>query len=88
MCGMGIFSALTGANEPNYVTIGSRAFQCMFCAGDRFWYRSVKMNTGGMEFLDLGWANQSSHGLICVTCGYVHEFMGDNVQLWDRAPDN
>jgi hypothetical protein len=83
MSGMGLFSGRS--NHPNLVTIGDRRFHCMFCQGERFWYRSVKMNTTGMEFFDLGWANQSSHGLICAACGYVHEFMGDNVRLWDVA---
>jgi hypothetical protein len=79
---MGLFSGLGSSNEPYVVTIGDRRLACMFCRAERFWYREVKMNTSGMEFFDWGWANKSSHGLICQACGYVHEFMGDNVQLW------
>jgi hypothetical protein len=84
---MGLLSGSSGSKEPYHVTIGTRSFLCMFCQGDRFWYRPVKMNTTGMEYLGWGWANQSSHGLICAACGYVHEFMGDNVKLWEQASD-
>jgi hypothetical protein len=79
---MGLFSR--SSNAPNLVTIGERRLHCMFCQGQRFWYREVKMNTTGMEFFDMAWANQSAHGLICAACGYVHEFMGDNVRMWQE----
>ena len=36
-----------------------------------------------MEPQDLGWANQSSLGLVHAACGYVHEFVGDAGELWE-----
>jgi hypothetical protein len=77
---MGLFSNNRG---PNLATVAGRSFTCRFCDGAQFYDREVKMNTSGMEFFDLGWANQSALGLICAQCGLVHEFMGGSVQLWD-----
>ena len=72
--------------EPNYVVINGRLLGCMFCRNETFIHRQVTMNTSGMEFLDLGWANRSANGLICAACGLVHEFMNDQVLLYDQRP--
>lgn len=70
------------SQQPNLVTVMRRALSCLVCRGQLFFDREVKMNTSGMEFFNLGWANQSAIGLICAHCGYVHEFMGNTVELW------
>lgn len=53
---------------------------CQVCAGVVFAQREVKMNTTGMSFMDLDWLNRSGDGVICVRCGFVHVFMGENHQ--------
>ena len=58
MANMGLFSGLGSSDEPYVVTIGKRRLECMFCQGGQFWYREVKMNTTGMEFLD--WAGRTN----------------------------
>lgn len=55
------------------------------CGGREFFDREVKLNSSGMEFMGLAWANQSALGLLCATCGYVHEFVGDSVILLDSG---
>jgi hypothetical protein len=65
-------------------TINGQVFRCLVCQAGVFTARSIKLNTSTMEFLDLGWANRSSLGLICTHCGYIHEFLGDSVQLFDQ----
>jgi hypothetical protein len=67
---------------PGLATVRGRPLQCVVCGGREFWDREVKLNSTGMELLGLGWANQSALGLICAMCGYVHEFIGNAVQLW------
>jgi predicted nucleic-acid-binding Zn-ribbon protein len=62
---------------------GADGIQCVICKNGQFWTREIKLNTSGMEFLDLGWANQSAQGLICTACGYVHEFLGDAITLYE-----
>ena len=66
------------------VFLGERQLFCLVCEGASFGYREVLMNTSGMTFLDLDWANKNAHGIICRSCGYVHTFMGDQVR-WRPA---
>jgi predicted nucleic-acid-binding Zn-ribbon protein len=68
--------------KPVTATVGDRAVRCLICGGEQFWDRDVQLNTSGMEFLGVEWANASATGLICTDCGYVHEFAGDAVQLY------
>ena len=75
---MGIFERI-----PLAATINGQVFRCLVCQGGHFQRRDIKLNTGGMEFFDLAWANISSLGLICNNCGYVHEFLGDALELWE-----
>jgi predicted nucleic-acid-binding Zn-ribbon protein len=64
--------------------LGARRLDCLMCGGTRFDHREILMNTAGLTFLDLDWANKTAMGAICRTCGHVHTFMGDAVEL--RAP--
>ncbi len=69
---------------PRLATVHNRPLRCLVCGCGEFWDREVKLNSSGMEFLNLAWANQSALGLLCANCGYVHEFVGNAVQLWNR----
>jgi hypothetical protein len=73
---------------PLAATVNGQVFRCLVCRGGLFSTRSVKLNTAGMEFFDLAWANKSSLGLICHNCGYLHEFLGDAVEVWDSETGN
>ncbi len=72
------------SRNPSLVTVGPdrRPFACLFCGGDLFSNREIKLNSTGAELFNLAWANQSATGLICEQCGYVHTF-ASVVQLWD-----
>lgn len=64
------------ANETGRrVMVGEKQLLCLVCGAERFDYREVKMNTSGMSFLNLEWANKSAEGVVCRTCGFVHHFM-------------
>jgi hypothetical protein len=76
---MGLFRDDT----PHLATVLRRPLRCLVCDGPEFTGREVKINTSGMEFFDLGWANRSALGVVCVSCGFVHEFLGDSVEFWD-----
>ncbi len=73
------------ARKASLVTLGSarHPFQCHVCQGQLFVERSVQLNTSGMEFLGIEWANRGATGLICETCGYVHLFMSDSIGMWE-----
>lgn len=68
--------------QPVTATINDKPFTCLVCGSTGFWDREVKLNSTGAELLNAGWANQSVTGLICASCGYVHEFASDALQLW------
>jgi predicted nucleic-acid-binding Zn-ribbon protein len=62
---------MTGMSE---VRVAGRQLLCLVCAGAEFSYREIKLNTSGMSFMNLDWANKSATGVICGRCGYVHTF--------------
>ncbi|MGY2702242.1 hypothetical protein [Nocardioides sp. HB32] len=74
-----------GAAEPDGdVVLGNgKVLSCLVCGGVRFARREVKMNTTGMSFMDLDWANRSGDGAICQSCGFVHTFLDGNL-TWRR----
>jgi hypothetical protein len=43
----------------------------------------VKLNTTGAEFFGIEWTNRTATALICTDCGFVHEFLGDSLELYD-----
>ena len=61
------------------------ALSCVVCGGQRFARREVKLNTSGMSFMGLDWANRSGDGAVCRACGYVHTFL-DGGLTWGPAP--
>jgi predicted nucleic-acid-binding Zn-ribbon protein len=68
-----------------FASIGDRKVECVFCGADQFDKREIKLNTTGMELLDLGWANSSATGLECLSCGFVHTFTS-KVRMWEDDP--
>jgi len=76
---MGLFSRA----KPVTARVGDKPIVCLVCGANQFWDREIKLNTTGMELFDMAWANASALGLVCASCGYVHEFMGDAVQMFD-----
>ncbi len=79
MSGMGI------TNNAVTAWLGDRQVTCVVCAGGQFRSRETKLNSTGAEFFNMGWANESALGLICLACGYVHEFAGGALRLRQAA---
>jgi predicted nucleic-acid-binding Zn-ribbon protein len=59
-----------------------KEFRCLVCGGGRFQRREIKMNTTGLTFFNLDFANRSAVGVICRSCGFVHMFAGGNLR-WE-----
>ncbi|MFH9955912.1 hypothetical protein ACH4OX_17090 [Streptomyces roseolus] len=68
--------------KPVRARMGEREILCLTCGGDVFREREVKLNSTGMEFFNLAWANESATGLICWSCGYVQLFVNRNIRLY------
>ena len=75
---MGLFSR----EKPVTAAVAGKALQCLVCSGTQFWNREVKLNTSGAELMGMEWANESATGLECTTCGFIHEFTGNAIQLY------
>jgi predicted RNA-binding Zn-ribbon protein involved in translation (DUF1610 family) len=67
-------------SEGRAVQIKHQALQCNHCGQGKFVLRSAKLNTGFMEFLDLGWLNQSADIYVCTHCGFLHWFLEPQVE--------
>ncbi|PLX19919.1 MAG: hypothetical protein C0599_10025 [Salinivirgaceae bacterium] len=59
----------------NNVSIEGNKLICPICTGKQFWTRKTLMNTTGMSFFNLDWANKKATNYICTHCGYVYWFM-------------
>lgn len=68
--------------KPLHAAIGERPILCLMCDNDTFREREVKLNSTGMEFFGLAWANESATGLICRACGYIHLFVNRDLRLY------
>ncbi len=55
--------------------IKGHKLECPVCKNDTFWERRTLMNTPGMTFMKLDWANKTAQNYICDDCGHVYWFM-------------
>ncbi|MCX5280795.1 hypothetical protein [Streptomyces sp. NBC_00198] len=69
------------AKKPVRAALGDVWLNCQVCKGDLFRERDVLLNSTGMEFMKLAWADESATGLICWRCGYVHLFVNRDIKL-------
>lgn len=49
--------------------------RCVWCGGTSFSQRNLMLNTRGLSFLDMEWANRNADCRICDSCGYIHWFL-------------
>ncbi|WP_055699393.1 hypothetical protein [Streptomyces silaceus] len=70
------------APRPVRAAVGGAWINCQVCKGDLFRERDVKLNSFGMEFMKMAWADESATGLICWRCGYVHLFVNPEISLY------
>ena len=61
--------------ESRRQTIHGNNLVCPVCNHDKFWFRETLMNTPGMTFFGLEWANKRATNYICDKCGYVYWFL-------------
>ncbi len=61
------------------IYVGDREIElvCPICGGKKFFQRLTLMNTVGMTFFDLDWANPEATNFICKDCSYIFWFMDD-----------
>ena len=59
-----------------YVVAGKPA-TCGHCGRDRFVEGRAQLNTAGLTFMNLDWANRSAATLTCTSCGRIEWFLSD-----------
>jgi hypothetical protein len=58
-------------------TVAGKAVACAHCGGDRFVEGRAQLNTAGLTFMNLDWANRSAATLTCTACGRIEWFLAD-----------
>jgi hypothetical protein len=71
------FQAMGEAPEGERYVVAGRAVRCPHCAGGLFVEGRAQLNTAGMSFLNLDWANRSAATLTCTACGRIEWFLTD-----------
>ena len=61
-------------HEPCEYRIGGEPVQCDHCKHTKFVRGSAMLNTAGMTFFGLDWANRTATTLMCDHCGLIHWF--------------
>lgn len=61
--------------EVKQYNISGQPLICPICKHTEFWMRETLMNTPGMTFLGIEWANRQAINYICNNCGHILWFM-------------
>jgi hypothetical protein len=67
--------SLLGKAEPKSYEVQGKLLKCLVCAHDEFHKREAQLNTAGMSFMNLDWANASAVCFVCEKCGHIHWFL-------------
>ena len=69
------FRRAYAGDDTQHYEVGGKQARCSHCEGVNFDSGSALLNTGGLTFLGLEWANRSAHLLICTGCGHIDWFL-------------
>ena len=70
-------AGLAGAAEafgPGGYQVEGRQVTCPHCGSEEFAEGSAQLNTAGMTFIGLDWANRSAYTLMCAQCSRIEWF--------------
>ena len=73
----GAVRAMGEAPAGERYVVADKAVTCGHCASDRFVEGRAQLNTAGLSFLNLDWANRSAATLTCTSCGRIEWFLAD-----------
>lgn len=69
----GIKGATQALQSDEYEINGSK-IQCVYCGNHHFEFGEAQLNTAGLTFLNLEWANESASILACKNCSHIMWF--------------
>lgn len=73
--------AMGAAPAGERYTVAEKAVACAHCGRDRFVEGRAQLNSAGMTFLNLDWANRSAATLTCTHCGRIEWFLADPEEI-------
>jgi predicted nucleic-acid-binding Zn-ribbon protein len=68
---------LAGKTGGETFVVAGKTVSCRHCAHAEFIEGRAQLNTAGMTFFKLDWANASAATLTCTNCGLIEWFLGD-----------
>gem|GEM_PF-909242 len=76
MSNVKLFFKLLGKNinnigEPQSYEAGGLEIFCPHCKHNKFYHQYKLLNTAGLTFFNLDFANRQAHTLTCARCGYI-----------------
>ncbi len=74
----GIIESFKRGYEGNaHYSVAGKQVVCSHCGGTEFDSGAALLNTTGMTFLNLDWANRNATLLICTSCSHIEWFLED-----------
>lgn len=62
-------------------TVANIVVSCAHCKHNLFVEGEAQLNTAGMTFLNLDWANRTAATLTCTNCGRIEWFLADPQEI-------
>jgi predicted nucleic-acid-binding Zn-ribbon protein len=79
-----IFDPVDEIAGPQQFNIGGKKIKCPHCGNKVFELKSKLLNTAGLTFLSLDWANRQAATLTCTKCSNIQWFMQQPVVTSQR----
>lgn len=61
-------------DQAGEIIIKDKKLVCPVCGHTNFYTRKSLLNTRGLTFFNLDWANRDAMNHICESCGYIYWF--------------
>jgi predicted nucleic-acid-binding Zn-ribbon protein len=72
--GKKVFDPIQKVIGPHSFRIQGKNITCPHCGNDQFEQRFILLNTPGMTFFNLDWANRTASVLTCTRCSHLQWF--------------
>ncbi len=69
------FKRAYAGDETQHYSVAGKQVICLHCGGEDFDRGRALLNTTGLTFLNLDWANREANLLICTTCSEIRWFL-------------
>ncbi|HSK46666.1 MAG TPA: DNA-binding protein [Coriobacteriia bacterium] len=77
----GFKQGLSEPTGPGCFQVAGVQVKCSHCGGEKFDEGSALLNTPGLTFFNLDWANRDAFLLVCDRCGKIEWFMQEPTRI-------